>query len=100
MTQWVGGPAPLPEDQESILPQHHRALCNCCSSVISSGTGAHHVVCDKTTQKDKHFLSYAESPLNKGKQAGQVAQWLRALSALPEVLSSNPSNHMVAHNHL
>jgi hypothetical protein len=26
--------------------------------------------------------------------------WLRALTAPPEVLSSNPSNHMVAHNHL
>jgi hypothetical protein len=29
-----------------------------------------------------------------------MAQWLRALTALPEVLSSIPSNHMVAHNHL
>jgi hypothetical protein len=32
--------------------------------------------------------------------AGEMAQWLRALAALPEVLSSIPSNHMVAHNHL
>jgi hypothetical protein len=33
--------------------------------------------------------------------AGEMApQWLRALTALPEVLSSNPSNHMVAHNQL
>jgi hypothetical protein len=31
---------------------------------------------------------------------GEMAQWLRALTALPKVLSSNPSNHMVAHNHL
>jgi hypothetical protein len=31
---------------------------------------------------------------------GEMAQWLRALTALPEVLSSIPSNHMVAHNHL
>jgi hypothetical protein len=29
-----------------------------------------------------------------------MAQWLRALTACPEVLSSIPSNHMVAHNHL
>jgi hypothetical protein len=29
-----------------------------------------------------------------------MVQWLRALAALPEVLSSNPSKHMVAHNHL
>ena len=35
-----------------------------------------------------------------GSQAGEVAQWLRALTALPEVLSSNSSNHMVVHNHL
>jgi hypothetical protein len=29
-----------------------------------------------------------------------MAQWLRALVAPPEVLSSILSNHMVAHNHL
>jgi len=32
--------------------------------------------------------------------AGEMAQWLRTLTALPEVLSSIPSSHMVAHNHL
>ena len=32
--------------------------------------------------------------------AGEMAQRLRALTALLNVLSSNPSNHMVAHNHL
>jgi hypothetical protein len=32
--------------------------------------------------------------------AGEMAQWLRALIALPEVLSSIPRNHVVAHNHL
>jgi hypothetical protein len=31
--------------------------------------------------------------------AGEMAQQLRALTALPKILSSNPSNHMVAHNH-
>jgi hypothetical protein len=29
-----------------------------------------------------------------------MAQRLRALAALPEVLSSNPSNHMGAHDNL
>jgi hypothetical protein len=33
-------------------------------------------------------------------RAGEMAQWLGALTILPEVLSSIPSNHMVAHNHL
>jgi hypothetical protein len=31
--------------------------------------------------------------------AGEMAQQLRAPTALPKVPSSNPSNHMVAHNH-
>ena len=34
------------------------------------------------------------------KMAGRMAEQLRALAALPEVLSSIPSMHMVAHNHL
>jgi hypothetical protein len=29
-----------------------------------------------------------------------MAQRLRALTALPEILSSIPSNHMVAHSHV
>jgi hypothetical protein len=32
--------------------------------------------------------------------AGEMAKRLRILTVLPEVLSSIPSNHMVAHNHL
>ena len=32
--------------------------------------------------------------------AGEMAQQLRAWTPLPEVLSSNPNNHMVAHSHL
>jgi hypothetical protein len=37
---------------------------------------------------------------NKINRDGERAQQLRALTALPEVLSSSPSNHMVAYNHL
>jgi hypothetical protein len=35
-----------------------------------------------------------------GEGTGKIAQWLRALTVLRKVLSSNLSNHMVAHNHL
>ena len=35
-----------------------------------------------------------------GLDTGEMAQQLRALTALPEVLSSNPSNYMVDHNYL
>jgi hypothetical protein len=31
--------------------------------------------------------------------AGEMAQQLRALTALPKVLSSNPSSHMGCHNY-
>jgi hypothetical protein len=31
--------------------------------------------------------------------AGEMVQWVRPLTALPDVLSSNPSNHKAAHNH-
>jgi hypothetical protein len=41
-----------------------------------------------------------EAEIKAGGRAGGMIQRLRALTALPEVLSSNPSNHMVAHNHL
>ena len=33
-------------------------------------------------------------------QAGEMAQGVGALTAFLKVLSSNPGNHMVAHNHL
>jgi hypothetical protein len=33
-------------------------------------------------------------------KAGEMAQWLRALSALPEDPGLTPSSHMAAYNHL
>jgi hypothetical protein len=29
----------------------------------------------------------------------EMVQQLKAMTALPKVMSSNPSNHIVAHNH-
>jgi hypothetical protein len=48
----------------------------------------------------KHRLKEMSFTLKPNAGAGKMAQWLRALTALPKVLSSIPSNHMVAHNHL
>jgi hypothetical protein len=39
------------------------------------------------------------SPRLQRSGAGEMAQPVRVLTALLKVLSSNPSNHMVAHNH-
>jgi hypothetical protein len=44
--------------------------------------------------------AHTHSLKNKIPGTGEMAQWVRALTVLPEVLSSIPSNHMVAHNHL
>jgi len=41
-----------------------------------------------------------EAEQEKVTRAREMAQQLRVLSALPEVLSSIPSNYMVAPNHL
>jgi hypothetical protein len=45
---------------------------------------------------DSGFIMFMKVDIGSGK----IAQQVRALTALPKVLSSNPSNHMVAHNHL
>jgi hypothetical protein len=63
-------------------------------------------------QKIKNITTIQLSSLNprntsKGNEvsvlkrwAAEMAQQLRVLTALPEVLSSVPSNYVVAHNHL
>jgi hypothetical protein len=48
-------------------------------------------------QNNDIVLLYIKKKRNR---AGEMAEWLRALSALPEFLSSIPRSHMVAHNHL
>jgi hypothetical protein len=45
-----------------------------------------------------YSASKLESISNHTAEAGEMAQWLRALAALCEVLSSIPGNHMVAHD--
>jgi hypothetical protein len=57
----------------------------------------------KATQQSPLSKIKLKIKKKKGKEeeerAGEMAQRVRALTALPKVLSSNPSNHMVAHNH-
>ena len=43
------------------------------------------------------FYSHSVTAIRR---AGEIAQWLRALTAVSEVLSPIPSVHMVAHSHL
>jgi hypothetical protein len=48
----------------------------------------------------RHTRTGHQNLLQMTVRSGEMAQWLRARTALPEVLSSIPSNHVVAHNHL
>jgi hypothetical protein len=70
--------------------------------VSSTGLQKQHI----HVYKDKHKYTNNENKkqtknlIKKSMRAGEMAEWLRAPTALPKVLSSNPSNHMVAHNHL
>jgi hypothetical protein len=46
-----------------------------------------------------NILNYVhELEKNVDFQAGEIGQWVRALTALPKVLRSNSSNYMVADN--
>jgi hypothetical protein len=50
---------------------------------------------------DREVLSkICKEQQNLNTRPGEMAQRLRALAVLPEVLSSILSNHIVAHNHL
>jgi hypothetical protein len=46
------------------------------------------------------YYTDKDCPFKNPLRSEEVAQRLRALTALPDVLSSIPSNHMVAHNHM
>jgi hypothetical protein len=49
-------------------------------------------------QVSSETLYYRDQEVRMG--AREMVQGVRALTVLPKVLSSNLSNHMVAHNHL
>jgi hypothetical protein len=52
----------------------------------------------ETTKEITHKKLYKATRLKI--MAGVIAQRLRALAVLIEILSSIPSNHMMAHNYL
>jgi hypothetical protein len=77
-------------DAASALPQLH---------LFSRGGGGHPNI-TYMTSKQRSSPKYSSLSKIVFSGAGAMAQRLRALTALPEVLSSIPSNHMVAHSHL
>jgi len=106
MAQWLGKLAVVPEDP-GLIPNNHMAAHKSSPSCKGSdvvfwplwASGIHtvhrHILAGKTPIHIRQ-----NNPLKNKNQAGEMTQRLEALTALPEVLSSNPSNHVVAHNHL
>jgi hypothetical protein len=60
------------------------------------------LMCEKLKDKMLFPCDLVKESQNKKTWTGaaEMDQGLTALTALPEILSSNSSNHMVAHNHL
>ena len=73
----------------SSIPSNHMVLTTICNEVWCPL-----LACRHTHRQNIVYI------INKKLGAGEMAQRLRALPILPNVLSSIPSNHMVAHNHL
>jgi hypothetical protein len=55
-----------------------------------------HISIQVTLYRQSRLYLYIK---NVNMWAGEMAQRVRELTALPKVLSSNPSNHIVAHDH-
>ena len=89
---------------ELVLSFHHRPRDGSQGIRLSkrhllNQSWKQHFQLQKSNLKNiKHIHCICRRSVNSG--AREMAQWLRALPALPKVLSSIPSNHMVAHNHL
>jgi hypothetical protein len=57
------------------------------------------LICISLMPKDSFQINKIRNEGGRG-WAGEMPQWLKALTALLEVPSSMPSNHMMAHNYL
>jgi hypothetical protein len=79
------------------------AMSSCCfrfglishldeSGALKGNSGRASKAIQSRSLDQVHFLSQLKNR--------EMAQWLRALTVLPKVLSSIPRNHMEAHNHL
>jgi hypothetical protein len=100
VARWLRALAALLKDPHSV-PRTHMAVHNSSSrgpnSLIWSPWRDTH-----THTHTRHLFTHLFLKELRGVERGftKMAQRLRSLTALLEVLSSIPSNHMVAHNHL
>ena len=89
-----------PLEEQSVLLTTEPSLQTPHLSLVSP-TLAYEPVTSLTSHQSSEKVERTNSSLKTSLVgAGEVAQRIRALTVLPEVLSSIPFNHMVDHNHL
>jgi hypothetical protein len=84
---------PIPREQAAQPPAVAQEAPALLLAVLGGG-GAGRVSCS-----DNFGILFCLNQQHSNR-AGEMAQQLRALIALPDVLKSILNNHMVAHNHL
>jgi hypothetical protein len=72
---------------------------SCLTVLASPYPGASSLYRTKGCSSHWYRIRLSSATYITGAGAGEMAQRLRAPTVLPKVRSSNPSNHMVAHNH-
>ena len=77
----------------AVLVETLTSSAEVCPSVLKTV----HVSAKDWGSGTHHLSAVVIKKMSSG--TGEMAQRLRTLTALPKVLSSNSSNHMVAHNH-
>jgi hypothetical protein len=88
---YIHNPRTQEEENKGFLSS--RPDCN----IISKGST--NITLKRFIKKYRHIDRYTEGVIQNCRcWAGEMAQWLRALTALLKVLSSNPRNHMIAHH--
>ena len=91
-------------DSSQLFRNHHAVFqIAICVSFLPAGTRSSHISFLIFTSVLATFLLPWQDSMTKAaykKLRREIAQKLRALTAPPEVLSSIPSKHMVAHRHL
>jgi hypothetical protein len=82
--------------QEGLCGVGSNVLLNCSAVRLASGILGNSL----WGRKSQENSELKRKDIRVKSEAGEMAQQLRTPTAFPEVLSSIPSNHMVAHHHL
>jgi hypothetical protein len=83
----------------ALKRQRKADLCECEASLVYIVPGQPELHSETLVSRTKNLKNKTTTTKKKPTWDGEMAQQLRALTALLKVVSSNSSNHMIAHNH-